>query len=278
MPSNRPYPSGNKKFKVVYSNTTCETARNLARALGIGYTQNPVGNHVIAVRWGSTINPVGVPDICPQSASAVKNACHGLHSLFILEQEGVPCVKPFTALPHESDFPVVGRCAYFHHGATDLVYLRSMVDAVVNTNVKYYTKYRPNDLELRVHVWGGEVIKMFKKVDTGEVTNELFRSSGNGWAFKRVRADSYLDAQAVAIKAVKALGLAFGGVDVARDSVTGEWFVFEVNTGPSLNSETLMLYAAKFREILTRYGHNYEPVINNPLSDEDEDDEEDDGE
>ncbi|WP_337892716.1 hypothetical protein, partial [Mesomycoplasma ovipneumoniae] len=55
---------------------------------------------------------------------------------------------------------------------------------------------------------------------------------GNNWNY---------DVVMEALKAVEVLGREMGGVDIMRNSVTGEVSVCEVNTAPTLNSSPYVL-------------------------------------
>ena len=99
--------------------------------------------------------------------------------------------------------------------------------------------------EFRVHVVGGEAIDAVqKKRRRGhESINPYIRSYNNGWVFCREGINvppAVLDA---AVRAVRALGLDFGAVDIAHDPSSGHVCVYEVNSAPGVEGTTLESYA-----------------------------------
>lgn len=114
-----------------------------------------------------------------------------------------------------------------------------------------YVKYIPKLVEFRVHVFNdGESFRILnrQKLRESEVEQSrderLIRNRENGWVFGLVRdMDGATKAQDEAIKAVAALGLDFGAVDVIVGRDDGKAYVLEVNTAPGLEAdETLKFY------------------------------------
>lgn len=250
----RKYPRINQRLKVLYHRSTSDTAKNLARGLGIGYTKKSVANDICVIRWGSSTPCRN--DLALQPNTAVRLAAHGLRSLQRLETREVPCVKVYTGIPPEDKFPVVGRAVH-HRAGQDIRVLNTIEDIV--EPARYYTKLRVAAKEFRVHVFDGKVLKMFRKVERREDAHQKIKTSKRGWGYHRVDPTKYYKTgQRVAINAVEALGLHYGGVDLGVDS--DGYYVFEVNTGPALNTKTIKLYTERFREHLIRLGVNYEPI------------------
>lgn len=114
-----------------------------------------------------------------------------------------------------------------------------------------YVKYWPKTTEYRVHVFRGEVIDVAqKRLRNGERErvgrNRYVRSHSNGWIFARENVDFPRQARELALSAVRSLGLDFGAVDLAVNS-RGEYTVFEVNTAPGLEGQTVGKYANAVR-------------------------------
>jgi hypothetical protein len=116
---------------------------------------------------------------------------------------------------------------------------------LVEHNAPLYVKYLKKKYEFRVHVFCGEVIDYVEKkakLDRDPSTfNEYVRSHANGWMFCRDGVYHSDGVKAEAVKAVSALDLDFGAVDVIIHE--GLPYVLEVNTAPALEGTTLERYA-----------------------------------
>lgn len=108
-----------------------------------------------------------------------------------------------------------------------------------------YVKYIKKEKEYRVHVFAGEAIFVQQKKKEREVeqTNDqkLIRNRDNGWVFCLTNDEEVPQAlKDEAIKAVAALGLDFGAVDIIIGKQDGLPYVLEVNTAPGIQSPTLL--------------------------------------
>lgn len=123
-----------------------------------------------------------------------------------------------------------------------------------------YTKYEPKQAEYRVH-WGfGFVHIQQKKKKSGverDKDQELIRSWDNGWVFCENEIDATPQDRGaminVAEKAVKALGLHFGAVDILHTK-DGRFLVCEVNSAPAIETtKTQEHYVKMLSEFSTEY-------------------------
>jgi hypothetical protein len=120
----------------------------------------------------------------------------------------------------------------------------------------FYTKYIRKSREFRLHVYKGRVVRVLEKLrrnghDDNAGGNKYIRSHLNGWVFASGHFGERPynpDIERVAIEAVRALGLDFGGVDIGWSDRVGA-FVFEVNTAPGLEGETTTMYARAIKEV-----------------------------
>jgi glutathione synthase/RimK-type ligase-like ATP-grasp enzyme len=117
-----------------------------------------------------------------------------------------------------------------------------------------YVKYTKKKDEYRVHVVRGEVIDVQQKKrclsTPDEAVNWQIRNHHNGWVFARDDVNApgcVLDA---ARRAVVALGLDFGAVDVGYNSHADECVVYEVNTAPGVEGTTVESYFSAFKNLL----------------------------
>jgi len=110
----------------------------------------------------------------------------------------------------------------------------------------FYTRGFPTDREFRVNCAFGKVIDICeKKRRTGSNPNLELRC-GDDWVYCREDLRRYpTDVGVYAAKAIQALGLDFGGVDIGL-SADGDVIVFETNTAPWLGSVIAREYANAF--------------------------------
>jgi len=110
--------------------------------------------------------------------------------------------------------------------------------------------------EVRIHVFGDRVIHFAQKKRMGSErreeegiseANEDVRSHDNGWIFSISDVEIPQEAQDVAIRGVKALGLDFGAVDMAL-TPQGGCKIYEINTAPGLEGTTLVKYTEAFKD------------------------------
>lgn len=116
-----------------------------------------------------------------------------------------------------------------------------------------YTERIDTKSEYRVHVFEGKVISYAKKRrredwEGDETNREAIRSYDNGWVFCRENLRRLERIEQIAVDAVEALGLDFGGVDIVKDQDNKE-FVLEVNTACGIEGETLEAYKLAIKEI-----------------------------
>lgn len=108
--------------------------------------------------------------------------------------------------------------------------------------------------EIRLHVFQDEVILVQQKRrregwQEDENYNDEVRNHGNGWVYSHLNVtEPPPQATEMAVKAVKALGLDFGIVDMITQR--GECYILEVNTACGLEGNTVTVYANKFAEVL----------------------------
>jgi hypothetical protein len=115
-------------------------------------------------------------------------------------------------------------------------------------NCKLYTILIPKTREFRVHVFNGKVIDTHEKIFKGtnpaewEICSCQDEHDDSVWTWKRTGVVLPEPARIESVKAVAALGLDFGGVDVVT-SKEGSAFILEVNTAPWLGTVNVKKYA-----------------------------------
>jgi D-alanine-D-alanine ligase-like ATP-grasp enzyme len=115
--------------------------------------------------------------------------------------------------------------------------------------------------EYRIHVGinqaypMGYIIAAQKKLKRRSVPNAeinyQIRNHKNGWVFTRENVHPPLEVIEEAKKAVKALGLDFGAVDVGWNEREEKATVYEVNTACGMEGTTLDDYASYFSQCIS---------------------------
>ena len=234
------------------------SARFLARSLGAirvfpDRNYRPRKRDVI-VNWGSSTIPKWEDSnwyAFLNNPRAVAVACNKLKTFEKLQEHGVSTV-PFTTTQREAsqwDNVVIRHTLNGHGGeGVELGHGHDLPQAGL------YTKLVESVGEYRVHVFNGLVIDYCKKlrtVDNMPVSAETFyiRSHDHGWIFTRNNLTQLDRIKRIAVYAIDALGLDFGGVDIIRDS-NGDVFVLEVNTAVGMAKTTLEKYTDAVNRVL----------------------------
>lgn len=120
-----------------------------------------------------------------------------------------------------------------------------------------YTLYKPKMKEYRIHVINGAVVAIQRKVwpagrkkkDAGDFKA---RNYVDGFVFQteKVKDLPSNDIITQAKRAVKALGLDFGGVDVIWNKQENLTYILEVNTAPGIEGSDIKIYADSLGDML----------------------------
>jgi len=111
-----------------------------------------------------------------------------------------------------------------------------------------YTQYVKKQKEFRVHVVFNEVVdiqeKRKRRTDNPDNPREFrVRNLQTGWVYCREQIDEPRELRDLACRAIAALGLDFGAVDVIWNKKQDKCFVLEVNTACGLEGTTLANYS-----------------------------------
>jgi len=163
--------------------------------------------------------------------------CNKYEELVALDEAGVQTVPFMAQAKAHPQFPVLGR--KFHHtrGRDIVVYSKGVLPRLGD----YYTLLIPKQKEFRVWVFRDKHLATYeKKLEYPERYGRRGRSKeiwnwGNGFAYEFVRNASQA-LKTLAINAVDALDLDFGGVDIIL-GVDRRYYVLEVNTAPGTQGE-----------------------------------------
>lgn len=237
----------------MYSNSLKELIPALGqRVLKVYPDRNyhPRNSHVI-INWGNSGTPRWgrLAGKIYNKPEAVAKAINKLTAFEEFKKHEVP-IPEFTTSREEATKWASDGCAVLTRHSLSSYGGRgiSIHDGGVLENAPLYVKYKKKKKEFRVHVFNGKVIDVLEKRKRNGFNdlpnaNTYIRSYGNGWVFCRdgiVKPDT-LDE--VSIKAVQALGLDFGGVDVIWNERENKCYVLEVNTAPGIEGTSVLRYA-----------------------------------
>lgn len=168
---------------------------------------------------------------------------------------------------------VVGREKVNGYGGEGIVLIEPEdIDDIEDIPVcPLYTMYVPKKSEYRVHVAYGRVVSVARKTLKKDHPNKnevdwRIRNLDGGFIFaywnekhkEEERHCCPVDVSREATKAVTALGLDFGAVDVIYNEKYGRAYVLEVNTAPGLGEGIAVMYARVFMEKLA--AHRLPPI------------------
>jgi glutathione synthase/RimK-type ligase-like ATP-grasp enzyme len=206
-------------------------------------------------RWSNNVvGFINKPD-------AVMRAINKIDTFRALNRAGVP-VCPFT-------FDIEVARTWLRRRETIAVFCRETVEGREGRGITVartpeqivpavvYTKYIRKDPEFRVHVMNGQAFySNIKRPKTEEARRSLIRSGRDGWFFAHMDNLPREEIQRAAVGAVAALGLDFGGVDVAWATDLNQAVVFEVNTAPEVGVNTAEAYKRAFKQHYGQYKNN----------------------
>jgi len=256
-------------------NMGSEGASNLAagmRALrikreGSRYKHRP--DNVI-INWGCPERPPHIPEdaLVLNRFEAVAIASNKLKAFKAFSDSGVSA--PYSTESHETAIQLVkdgrtlvARTVLNGHGGKGIVLIDSVAKFVM---APLYTVYIPKKSEYRVHVIGGKVVDVTRKVlredhPDKEGINWKIRNHDNGFIFTRAN-KNFLNRDGVprleidccpqsvkreASRAVAALGLDFGAVDIIWNQKNESAYVLEVNTAPGISETAVNIYSDVLR-------------------------------
>lgn len=197
----------------------------------------------MVIRWG-TQEPIET-----NNKSIVYNKIPGLRiatdkaeSRKIMAEKGVSVPGTVTMDNYQDvNYPIIARPP-IHSKGYNFIVLKTPKDFIAHYNPEkfYYSEFIDKEREFRVHAGHGKVLALMEKIKPKN-PNELAwnRAINDSDPFINVRWGE-VDKQGIkcvldeALKAIDAMGLDMGGVDVMYKD--GKAYVLEVNTAPTLNS------------------------------------------
>lgn len=247
--------------KLYSYNRFSKSAKELSNALGIRRIKHTgskyhARDYDVVINWGSSTLPANVHNATIiNSPGCVSNAADKIEAFNILSESGVNVPEYTTSIADAKQWAadgsvVVCRTLTRANSGRGIVIAE---DAAQLVQAPLYTKYFRRKHEYRVHVVNGEIIDVQRKMRKRDVpddqVNWQIRSHNNGFVFGREGVEAPECVKDLAVKAVAALGLHFGAVDIGYSEKNMTAVVFEVNTAPGLEGQTLDNYKKAFSNI-----------------------------
>jgi glutathione synthase/RimK-type ligase-like ATP-grasp enzyme len=224
----------------------------------------------LIINWGNSTIPIWYQQTDIEQTLNhplnVAQAVNKLTTLQLLQRSGVPTPEWTTDMYEAQGWLNENNLVVERHNLTGskgngiIVKIPERSIAFQSAEVDdapLYTKLIPRAREYRVHVFDGQVIDLQQKkrrvtgLENANDSDGTIKNLDNGWVF--VRDDitppprSIFD---VSIRAVHALGLDFGGVDVLVKD--GECYVLEINCAVGLEGSTINSYVNAIKRYATR--------------------------
>lgn len=228
------------KAMIAYKSQSCVTGKLLRQALNVPRKKTQrLARLDYFLRWGNSDSFPVRAKVELNTSQAVANATNKLRMLQLLKAAEIPVPEFFTEGTPSTEVYIRDRMGVTRFGG----------DFSPSADSYFTLPIENKRREYRVHVFNGEIISIYEKIprEQGELP-KLFKS--HNCKFSRVNPEnSRCDAvgQKIAIDAVNALGLLFGGVDLMRTR-DGKFFVSEVNSAPGLNSSNVQRWVEKINQ------------------------------
>ena len=204
---------------IIRVHRSCPSGRKIARALGWEFSSTH-GD----INWGCRARRRnGINFNAPDSKAMARMA---------MQERGVQVPRSGFHFPIHKPYQVVLR-PFRHRGGSCLILCEGTVDEAEGF---YWQEFIEKSQEFRVHVAHGKILCVSEKPQQVEVAWNLHPAE----VFSTVdRRDWNLGVCLESVKAVEALGLHFGAVDVCLDR-DGEAYVLEVNMAPGIEGDYLL--------------------------------------
>ena len=252
------------KMYIYSHNPHSEGAKLLSQALNVkrikhGNSKFRGGMGKAIINWGAGTLPDQVM-ACQRilnKPEAIRKASNKLKSFELFQEAGVTIPQFFTSKEQASEYleqnagsSVVCRTVLNGHSGAGIVISSSQDDLVA---APLYTAYVKKQEEYRYHVFMGQVVDIQRKARKRDVPDDAVnwqvRNLDGGFIFAREGVVESPVSSEEAIKAVAALGLDFGAVDLIYNAREDKYLVLEVNTAPGLSGTTLDGYKQRFQEV-----------------------------
>ncbi len=194
----------------------------------------------IIIRWGTRESIYPANSIIYNKATAIGNATDKLMSRQLFAEKGVSAPRLLNQVDDYKEGIIIAR-PFIHSKGRNFVVLNNKQELENHwRDGWYYSEFVDKVREFRVHVGHSKVLAVMEKHNPNNGNLAWNRAQNDTEPFTRIKQaetdeQNLLSVLQEGIKAVNALGLDMGGVDVLLDK-NGVAYVLEVNTAPTLNS------------------------------------------
>ncbi len=197
-----------------------------------------------SIRWGNSHSLGQANDTMLNSAGLIRLCSN--KRLFSREMLGKVAHVEYHMHTVPEHFPVVIRTVANGMRGEGIVICTSKEEFEQNYLNSLWAYFYKFTFELGVHLLGGEVVKVFKKIrEEGELEEEFpIRNSHRGYSFSLKNVETYPKLLEVVDSFYATMPIQMTRLDVGWDSINKTYRVIEANTAPSVseNSNTLDLY------------------------------------
>lgn len=224
------------------------SAKLLAKALGLRRLKE-CGRKAPLIRWGNSDGDYE-DDTQLNVAELIGYSAHKLRFSTAMKEAGIPHLEIKTGIPER--FPVVVRQTLTGSRGIGIVVCQDLYEFNNTPSNRYWSYWVNFSSEFGVHMLGGEIKKVMRKVWGGENDREEFpiRNSGRGYAFHRTNLENKGKLVEFMKRVYEQFPLEFGRWDIGWDSSNKRYVVIEANSAPDLtqNDDTLGIYVDFLRE------------------------------
>lgn len=236
------------------------SAKSLAEALGIrrvrqeGASLNLRGDFLI--NWGcSSITREFRNARLLNTPEAVGRAINKLTAFELMDEADVNIPDITTERADANQWIADGKIVVCReklssYGGAGIVIAETLEQVV---DAPLYTQYIPKEQEYRIHVMRGNVFFVQRKARKMDVpddqVNWKVRNLEGGFIYANQNVEVDEEARILATRAVSAVGLDFGAVDVVFNQSRNKYYVLEINTACGLSGTTLDKYVEAFRSL-----------------------------
>jgi len=248
--------------KILECPQSFRTARALARELDVPCSRiiertEPKYNWLF--RYGGTSHLDYYPNVIINKKWAIQGVSNKFECRQALWENDVPVPTMYYENDVknngdvESIFPLIARPKN-HFKGRHFYIVEDERSALRYLNRGYYLqRIIDKDVEYRIFVLRDKVFEVSKKEKTpmGTIKDDLIRNFDNGWRFMfQSVVDTRRDMKDYCRKAMRIMGLDWGAIDCCIDK-KGDFYIFEINSAPSLIDRKVKKLAVKIKEYLS---------------------------